>query len=81
MKLKLISAAAGAAGLFALGCFVGQATADQPHMQSALSYLRGARGELIKAEPNKGGHRERAIRLIDQAIAETQDGIAFARHH
>ena len=35
-------------------------------------------GELAKATPNKGGHRERALGLIDQAIGEVRAGIAFA---
>ena len=30
------------------------------------------------ATPNKGGHRERAMGLIDQAIGEVRAGIAFA---
>jgi len=36
------------------------------------------RGELAAATPNKGGHRERALGLIDQAISEVRAGIAFA---
>jgi len=32
-------------------------------------------------EPNKGGHRERAIELVDQAINEVNAGIEFARSH
>jgi hypothetical protein len=28
--------------------------------------------------PNKGGHRERALGLIDQAIGEVQAGMNFA---
>ena len=79
MKIKMIPAAAVAAGVFALGCFVGTAIADQPHMQSALSYLRSARSELIEARANKGGHRANAIKLVDQAIDETREGMDFAR--
>ncbi len=30
------------------------------------------------ARANKGGHRERALTLIDQAISEVRAGIAFA---
>ena len=30
------------------------------------------------AEPNKGGHRERAIAAVDQAIAEARAGMAYA---
>jgi hypothetical protein len=32
---------------------------------------------LILADPNKGGHRDRAIQLVDQAIAETRAGIKY----
>jgi hypothetical protein len=65
------------AGLFAAGCLAGTAMADQPHMKSALDLLRSARSELITATPNKGGHRARAIKLVDQAIDETRAGIDF----
>jgi hypothetical protein len=59
----------------------GYALAQQPHMDAALVMLQNARVELAKAEPNKGGHRERALALIDQAIGQVRDGIAFAAHH
>jgi len=60
---------------------IGYALGAQPHMDEALSFLRNARAELDRAEPNKGGHRERAIGLIDQAIAQVREGIEFAAHH
>jgi hypothetical protein len=63
----------------ASGVFIGQAFAYQEHMHAALDALRTARSELQQAEANKGGHREAAIRLVDQAIDETQRGIDFAR--
>lgn len=50
----------------------------QPHMFNALSALQEARNELVQAKANKGSHRERAIELIDQAIAETNRGINYA---
>lgn len=56
----------------------GRALADQPFMEAALGSLQAARANLIKAEPNKGGHRERAIELVNGAIAQTEQGIAFA---
>jgi hypothetical protein len=40
--------------------------------------LQAARAELVRAEANKGGHRERAIAAVDQAIAETRAGMAYA---
>jgi hypothetical protein len=36
---------------------------------------------LQAATPNKGGHRERAMRLIERAIGEIQAGIEFANMH
>ena len=55
--------------------------ADQPHMQRALEHLRAARAELESAEHDKGGWRARAIRNVSQAIAETERGMSFDRHH
>jgi hypothetical protein len=63
------------------GYLVGCATGGQPHMNAALDELRAARSELQSAEDNKGGHRARAIGLVDDAIAEVQAGIEFARTH
>jgi hypothetical protein len=63
----------------ATGVFIGQAMAYQEHMHAAMDALRTARNELQQAEANKGGHREAAIKFVDDAIAETQAGIDFAR--
>jgi len=60
---------------------IGYALAQQPHMDATLRMLQDAHHELEQATPNKGGHRERALVLIDQAIAQVRDGIAFAAHH
>ena len=49
----------------------------QPHMRAALATLRTAKDQLEKATHDKGGHRVRAIGLINQAIAEVERGIAF----
>ncbi|MGH8093577.1 MAG: hypothetical protein ACREIF_08900 [Chthoniobacterales bacterium] len=53
--------------------------ADQPHMKEALHHLREARAALARAEHNKEGHRDRAIQLVEQAIAEVEAGMAAAR--
>jgi hypothetical protein len=66
----------GAAIAASLG--IGYAIGAQPHMSETLSFLQSARGELAAATPNKGGHRERALGLIDQAISEVRAGIVFA---
>ena len=57
---------------------IGYAIGAQPHMSESIALLQSARGELQAATPNKGGHRERAMGLIDQAIGEVRAGIAFA---
>ena len=57
---------------------IGYAIGAQPHMTASIAFLQSARGELVAATPNKGGHRERGLALIDQAISEVRAGIAFA---
>ena len=57
---------------------VGYAVGAQPHMEATINLLQRARGELAAATPNKGGHRERALGLIDQAIQQVREGMAFA---
>ncbi|MCK1477244.1 hypothetical protein IVB27_21170 [Bradyrhizobium sp. 197] len=68
-------------GAIATSLCIGYALGAQPHMDEAIAILQSARVELGKAEPNKGGHREKAIGLIDQAIAEVRAGSAFAAGH
>lgn len=70
--LVLLTLVAG----FIAGCASGS---GQPHMQAALDHLRSARGELNSAMADKGGHRVRAIAIVDDAIAEVQAGIDYAR--
>lgn len=50
---------------------------NQPHMRAALNSLQAARAQLQTATPDKGGHRVKAIDLVNAAIAEVQKGIAF----
>jgi hypothetical protein len=57
---------------------IGYAVGAQPHMEASLALLQQARGELAQATPNKGGHRESALGLIDQAISQVKAGIAYA---
>lgn len=68
-------------GTIATSLCIGYALGAQPHMDQAVAILQSARAELVKAEPSKGGHRERALALIDQAITEVRAGIAFAVTH
>ena len=58
-----------------------KAAADQPHMQVALESLRAAKHSLEQAAPDKGGHRGRAIKLVNQAMEETEKGMRYDRRH
>ncbi len=69
-----------AAAALALAAVAGAttATAEQRNMQAAINYLMQARASLKAATANKGGHRHKAMALIDQAIAEVRLGIQAA---
>jgi hypothetical protein len=54
---------------------------QEPHMSAALGHLQEARAELEKATPNKGGHRERAMQLVDQAIQQVKAGEQYYEQH
>ena len=73
-----VTAATGLAALGALGASVKTASAYQGNMEHALSALLQANESLRQATPNKGGHRERAMELIQQAINQVQQGMQFA---
>jgi hypothetical protein len=63
------------------GFLAGRVSADQPHMQAALEHLREAKGELERADRDKGGQREAAIRATNDAIAHVEKGINYDRRH
>lgn len=60
----------------ALGAFgIGYALAAQPHMQAALAALQTAKAELEAAIADKGGHRVKALALVNDALTEVRAGI------
>ena len=69
-----------AIGLGGLAASVAKAE-RQPHMHSALVHLRAARESLEKADPDKGGHRVKAIELVNDAIRQVEEGIAYDNRH
>lgn len=69
-----------AIGLGALVASLAKAE-PQPHMRAALGHLRAAKESLERAEPDKGGHRVKAIQLVNDAIHHVEEGIGFANHH
>jgi uncharacterized membrane-anchored protein YhcB (DUF1043 family) len=67
--------------VLALGFIAGQLSAAQPHMQAALRHLRSAKADLNKASADKGGHRARALELVDSAIEEVERGVRYDRRN
>jgi len=53
----------------------------EPHMSAAYGHLEQARAELERAAPNKGGHRERAMQLVDQAMQQIDEGEQYDQQH
>ncbi|RTL47741.1 MAG: hypothetical protein EKK40_18855 [Bradyrhizobiaceae bacterium] len=77
--LKLGTAGAVAAGaVLATAAGTTDALAYQGNMERAVSQLYGALASLRESTPDKGGHRVKAMNLVQQAITETQAGIEFA---
>jgi len=62
-------------GLLIGGAAGSWAAIHQPHMLAALEALKNAKTELESAEHNKGGHREKALELVNKAIEQTKKGI------
>jgi hypothetical protein len=52
------------ASMFSAGVAFGK----QPHMQAALDSLQNAKSELQSAAHDKGGQRDKALDLVNQAI-------------
>lgn len=72
----------GLAGALVLSLATPPATsAPQPMMKAALASLNKAKNQLEKATPDKGGHRVKAMELVNQAIDEVKAGIAFDNTH
>ena len=58
-----------------------QNSVNQSNMRRAISSLQEAQKYLESATRDKGGHRVKALELVQQAIRETQQGIEFDRTH
>ncbi|MBZ5720770.1 MAG: hypothetical protein LAO03_10360 [Acidobacteriia bacterium] len=54
---------------------------NQPEMVSALEHLREAKRALESASRDKGGHRAKAIALINDAIRQVEEGIQYDNTH
>jgi hypothetical protein len=76
---KAVAAVLFAAVFMGIGATV--ALASQPHMVNARGYLNSALAQLQAAIPDKGGHRNNAINLVNQAITQVNMGINYAATH
>jgi hypothetical protein len=74
---KAVAALIFAATFTGIGATV--AMASQPHMVNARNYLNSALAQLNAAVPDKGGHRNNAISLVNQAIQQVNAGINYAK--
>ena len=54
---------------------------DQASMLKARQSLQTAIGALTRASADKGGHRNQALELAREAIAEVNKGIEYDRKH
>jgi hypothetical protein len=63
------------------GSWEGTRYEAQPDMAAALQHLSEAKQNLESASHDKGGHRAKALQLVNQAIAETQAGIQYDNRH
>jgi hypothetical protein len=88
MKAKLVAACSTLGLLIGLSIYsLGKPPQNremahqEPHMSAALGHLQEAKTELERATPNKGGHREKAMQLVDQAIEQVKAGEAYYEQH
>lgn len=58
-----------------------QMAVHEPHMSAAMGHLEQAKAELERAAPNKGGHREKAIQLVNDAMQQVQEGEQYFQQH
>jgi hypothetical protein len=65
------------AGLLATSVTTSAIADRQPKMKDALRHLVNARSSLKNAAHDKGGHRVKALELVDGAIVEVEAGIKF----
>jgi hypothetical protein len=80
LNKTMVFSTAAAVVISAAFC-IGSVLAAQPQMQGALRGLEAAQGELQKVTQNKSGHAAAARKLVAEAIAEVQAGIAYGNAH
>jgi hypothetical protein len=77
-RFRLVAIAVAAA---LAGGGIGIAMASQPQMDGALRALQSAQDSLGRVTMDKGGHANKARRLVSEAIAQVEGGIAYGNAH
>jgi hypothetical protein len=68
--------------IISLSVFVMPSSAfNQPYMVAAKKDLNNAKNALKRATADKGGHRERAVDLVNRAIDQVEKGIAYDKQN
>jgi hypothetical protein len=79
-KTLYVGITTGLAGMI-IGIAATVAVAKQEHMAEAMHHLEGAKQELQQADADKGGHRDKALELVNQAMEQVHAGMEFAKEH
>lgn len=78
-RSALNTLAAGGLASVLLACVSpAQAEERHPHIREAIKALREARVELREGARIFGGHRETALKAVDEAIAQLERALEFA---
>jgi len=81
MRRKITSIVLLSAVILSISVLTLSTSADQPFMRAARNNCNQALGFFRHATADKGGHRQNAMNMTQQAIAEINAGIAYDRHH
>lgn len=81
MKKTVIALSAALVLGTLIGCVAYAQQNRHPEMHAAIQHLNMAENSLQHAAHDYGGHRERAMALIQQARDEIKAGIEYANHH
>ena len=84
MKSRRELALLATGGVIASGLIAASAKpalARQPYMERARAALEDAMRSLREADDDKGGHKVKAMELIQGAIAEVNAGMEFSATH
>ena len=81
MRARILALCTMLTLLVGLSAQTGQMARREPHMSAALGHLQQAKNELERATATKGGHRENAMKLVDEAMAEVRQGEVYDIQH